>query len=589
SFSFMLMSGFVLYLDRKHLLNRLYAFYALTASIYCFAEFAYLQAASFDAAYFWLKARSAWVFVILLALHFHLAFTERFQLLKNKLFMGLLYGFGGVLFLADVFTDKVTGTPMWTGVIWVYNPPIDSVLYYLGNGYALAAIFVMLGLTFSFLTKTNNTIKKRPTRFLLAADIIGVIVVLLNTFVVKSAFGANFHVDGVLHLLYNLVIVYAIGKFNLLQFSPELAMNKVISSMPGFLVLVNPDGSINKTNPAISKLTGYHKEDLENHSFEQRFPGLINPDVFPNFLEKLKNEQFSNIKGVIHHQNGEKVSVMYSVSAVSVEIGEQPGLIYMGCELTDQKRVERQLAQSTAELNQAYHSLQEISQIVSTELFQSLRVMASYAELSRKDFSQGKSDSLNQYLNLILKEGNEMHEKLVGLAEYSTVESPAKYENVSVREVMDKTLHSIKKRIDQTQAEIVIGELPNLIADKTQLEVLFRNLICNALKFNQADNPQIFIDAKLRKDSSWEFSVKDNGIGIDPEYQEKIFLPNYRIHSQDLYQGMGMGLSLCKQIIEKHNGRIWVESEPGKGAGFYFTLPVNVGENIPVLDVQRLF
>ena len=182
-----------------------------------------------------------------------------------------------------------------------------------------------------------------------------------------------------------------------------------------------------------------------------------------------------------------------------------------------------------------------------------------------------------------------MHEKLVALAEDSTVESPAKYENVSVREVMDKTLHSIKKRIDQTQAEIVIGELPNLIADKTQLEVLFRNLICNALKFNQADNPQIFIDAKLRKDSSWEFSVKDNGIGIDPEYQEKIFLPNYRIHSQDLYQGMGMGLSLCKQIIEKHNGRIWVESEPGKGAGFYFTLPVNVGENIPVLDVQRLF
>ncbi len=118
------------------------------------------------------------------------------------------------------------------------------------------------------------------------------------------------------------------------------------------------------------------------------------------------------------------------------------------------------------------------------------------------------------------------------------------------------------------------GSLPKVIADSTQLAQVFQNMIINGIKFHSDETPQICISAE-KKEKEWIFSVQDNGIGIDPQYSEKIFEVFKRLHKKDEYPGTGIGLAVCKKIVERHGGHIWVESELGKGSTFYFTLPIN--------------
>ena len=127
--------------------------------------------------------------------------------------------------------------------------------------------------------------------------------------------------------------------------------------------------------------------------------------------------------------------------------------------------------------------------------------------------------------------------------------------------------------IKENKATVSHDPLPNVIADGTQAQV-FQNLIINGIKFHSEEAPKIHISAE-KKESEWVFSVQDNGIGIDPQYSEKIFEVFKRLHKKEEYPGTGIGLAVCKKIVERHGGRIWVESELGKGSTFYFTLPIN--------------
>jgi chemotaxis family two-component system sensor kinase Cph1 len=142
---------------------------------------------------------------------------------------------------------------------------------------------------------------------------------------------------------------------------------------------------------------------------------------------------------------------------------------------------------------------------------------------------------------------------------------------------LQKALANLRGRIAETGAKISVDSLPTVLADGTQLMQLFQNLLGNAIKFHSDKVPEIHVGVQ-RLEDAWLFSVQDNGIGIDPQFSERIFVIFQRLHTRDEYQGTGMGLAICKKIVECHRGRIWVESELGKGATFYFTIPVGGSE-----------
>jgi two-component system, chemotaxis family, sensor kinase Cph1 len=162
-----------------------------------------------------------------------------------------------------------------------------------------------------------------------------------------------------------------------------------------------------------------------------------------------------------------------------------------------------------------------------------------------------------------------------GLLAYSRIGTRGKpLAPIDGEEVLASALGNLRMAIGETGAQITHDPLPTVLGDATQLTQLFQNFIANALKFRGQEPPQIHVGA-VAQDGCWQFSVRDNGIGIAPEYFEKIFVLFQRLHGRSVYPGTGIGLAVCKKVVERHGGRVWVESSPGQGATFYFTVARN--------------
>jgi len=166
-----------------------------------------------------------------------------------------------------------------------------------------------------------------------------------------------------------------------------------------------------------------------------------------------------------------------------------------------------------------------------------------------------------------------MHELINGLLLYARVKSRGReLDRADSEAVLGRCLTTLRGAIREADAQVTHDPLPPVFADELQLERVFQNLVSNALKFHGSDPPQVHISAE-RSGAQWVFAVKDNGIGIEPRFHDRIFVIFQRLHTRQAYPGTGIGLSICKRIVERHGGRIWLESEDGKGSTFYFTMP----------------
>jgi len=168
---------------------------------------------------------------------------------------------------------------------------------------------------------------------------------------------------------------------------------------------------------------------------------------------------------------------------------------------------------------------------------------------------------------------NRMQSLINDLLTYSRVTVQNKvFEDVDCNGVLEEVLNNLQVAVEETQAVVTHDSLPRVMADRVQLVQLFQNLIGNAIKFHGKEAPLIHVAAEQRH-NEWLFSVRDNGVGLDPQYGERIFVIFQRLHDREEYPGTGIGLAICKKIVERHGGRIWVESQTGHGSTFYFSLP----------------
>jgi light-regulated signal transduction histidine kinase (bacteriophytochrome) len=181
----------------------------------------------------------------------------------------------------------------------------------------------------------------------------------------------------------------------------------------------------------------------------------------------------------------------------------------------------------------------------------------------------------DEFIEYIVDGTNRMQHLLDDLLEYSRITTEIKkYERVNLNEIVSECIENLKLSINESKAVIDHDPLPEVIAIRTHMVQLFQNLISNAIKFQSKRTPKIMISVKKDEDR-YVFAVKDNGIGINVKYQERIFKVFHRLHTRDEYDGTGIGLSITKKIVHHHNGKIWVKSEFGQGSTFYFTLPIN--------------
>lgn len=230
------------------------------------------------------------------------------------------------------------------------------------------------------------------------------------------------------------------------------------------------------------------------------------------------------------------------------------------------------------ELSRSNAELEQFAYVSSHDLQEPLRMISSYLQLLQKRYQGNLDEKADKYIYFAVDGAARMQVLINDLLEFSRVTTRAKEpEPTNCEFILNQVQSDLEIYAKENKATISHDPLPEVMADSSQLGQVFQNLIANGIKFHGEEAPKIHISVE-KKEREWLFSVHDNGIGIDPQYSEKIFEVFKRLHKKEDYPGTGIGLAICKKIVERHGGRIWVESELGKGATFYFTLPINPRE-----------
>jgi PAS domain S-box-containing protein len=246
-------------------------------------------------------------------------------------------------------------------------------------------------------------------------------------------------------------------------------------------------------------------------------------------------------------------------------------------QFVERKRMEQALARKAQELERSNDDLEQFAYVASHDLQEPLRMIASYTQLLERRYKDKLDADARDFISFAADGATRMQTLINDLLAYSRVGTQAKaFAVVDCSEVLKRALKNLEIAIEESRARITAADLPRVIGDATQLTQLFQNLLGNAIKF-RGDKPAVaHVSAELKKHGAareWQFAVRDEGIGIEPKYFERIFIIFQRLHTRDQYPGTGIGLAVCKKIVERHGGRIRLESEGGKGTAFYFTLP----------------
>ena len=312
--------------------------------------------------------------------------------------------------------------------------------------------------------------------------------------------------------------------------------------------------------------------------------GKEDSDFFPPELAEkyrsddrwIMSEGITNEYDEKYMDEGERRIVHTTKTPVRDEDGQVVGVLGIFRDVTQQRRARQKLQETLEELERSNQELEHFAYVVSHDLQEPLRMVTSYVQLLQKRY-EGKLDSdADDFIDFAVDGTRRMQQMINDLLQYSRVGTRGKpFRPTDCNEVIDKVLQNLEVAVDEAGAEISCGRLPTVEADESQLLQLFQNLVSNAIKFRSGAPPRVRIEAEKRE-NDWLFSVSDNGIGMEPGQADRIFKVFQRLHEREEYPGTGIGLAICKRIVERHGGQIWVESEPGEGSTFYFTIPRKV-------------
>jgi PAS domain S-box-containing protein len=364
------------------------------------------------------------------------------------------------------------------------------------------------------------------------------------------------------------------------------------TAQDGILILDAETGQVVDANPFMKELLGYSQEEFLGRKLWEIGP-FKGEDASKSAFAELQVNDRLHYEGLpLEAKDGRRVEVEFISNAYLVDATR-----FIQCnirDITERMRVNQaletankemafqveekgkradELVMINAELARSNAELEQFAYVATHDLQEPLRAVASCVQLLQKRYEGQLDEKAQEFITHAVDGTKRMQTLINDLLAYSRISTDAQvFASTNCEMVLQEALANLMVAIDESGAAVTRDALPMVSGDATQLTQLFQNLVGNALKFRGERPPEIHIGV-VRNNGDWRFSVADNGIGMEPQYFERVFLVFQRLHTRKEYQGTGIGLAICKKVVERHGGRIWAESEPGQGATFCFTIP----------------
>ncbi len=357
----------------------------------------------------------------------------------------------------------------------------------------------------------------------------------------------------------------------------EERMRSIVDHVVDGIITIDQHGKVESYNPAAQRIFGYDAQEVIGQNVKVLMPEPFHGEHDGYLVNYMRSGEAKIIgigrEVVGRRKDGSTFPMDLAVSAF--QLGQRRYFTGIVRDISERKRAELELLKAAQELGRSNLDLEQFAYVASHDLQEPLRAVSGCVQVLKKRY-QGQLDGRANELIAHTVEGvNRMQTLIDDLLAYSRVGTRGKdFEPTDCNAVLIQALANLRVAIEEAGAVLSHDQLPVVKADAPQLTQLFQNLVSNAAKFRSQQPPRLHV-AVCHGEGHWVFSVKDNGIGMQPEYFERIFIIFQRLHTRAEYPGTGIGLAICKKIVERHGGRIWLESEPGKGTTFYFTIPDN--------------
>jgi PAS domain S-box-containing protein len=347
----------------------------------------------------------------------------------------------------------------------------------------------------------------------------------------------------------------------------------IIDTLPGIFYLFDEEGRFLRWNANLERVSQYSGAEVAAISPLDLFVGPGREEISSRIAQVFRDGHATAQADFVAKDG---TATPYFFTGQRVVFDDRPCLIGMGIDITERKRAEDVLRRRTRELARSNADLEQFAYVASHDLQEPLRAVSSYTQLLARRYRERLDGDAQRFIDRSIAAVARMQALIRDLLAYSRIATRSElFQPIDCEAVLRDVLDDLQAAIAETGAAVTHTALPVVPGDASQLGQLFQNLIGNAIKFRGEAPPLVHLAAG-RVGSRWRFSVRDNGIGIEREYADRIFVIFQRLHSRRAYPGTGVGLAICKKIVERHGGRIWVDSEPGRGTDVLFELPASV-------------
>jgi PAS domain S-box-containing protein len=361
----------------------------------------------------------------------------------------------------------------------------------------------------------------------------------------------------------------------------EVKFRGILESAPDAMVIADAQGRIVLVNAETERLFGYQRDELVGQLVDILVPESFrgkHPQHREGYIAHPRTRSMGEgleLRGLRKNETEFPVEIMLS------PLESPEGILVTAVirDITERKKSDEHLMKSVSELRRSNDELQQFAYVASHDLQEPLRMVASYTQLLAKRYKGRLDSDADEFIAYAVDGSNRMQGLIQDLLAYSRAGANGKTPSeISSENSFKEALTNLRATIEESGAVVTHDSLPVITTDDAQLVQVFQNLVGNAIKYRSAQVPHIHVSAAKNGGNEWIFSVRDNGLGIDPQYFERIFIIFQRLHGRKEFEGTGIGLAICKKIVERLGGRIWVESEPEKGSTFYFALPERDGK-----------